>query len=150
MKVPRDFLRLTAADFIVRSGYQMGKTPLLPVLAASLGATDLFLGLVVSVSTLTGLLLKPLVGLSFFVQEAAHLLARPPGGRLADRMGNGPAIAAGFLLLAALLAAGVVASVPIGRLGAASFRDVMRLSGGSRNEAGPRRTAERNPQTLSP
>ena len=63
MKVPRDFLRLTAADFIVRSAYQMGKTPLLPILAASLGATDLFLGLVVSVSTLTGLLLKPLVGL---------------------------------------------------------------------------------------
>ncbi len=63
MKIPRDFLRLGAADFIVRSGYQMGKTPLLPILAASLGATDLFLGLVVSVSTLTGLLLKPLVGL---------------------------------------------------------------------------------------
>lgn len=63
MKVPRDFLRLAAADFIVRSAYQMGKTPLLPILAASLGATDLILGLVVSVSTLTGLLLKPLVGL---------------------------------------------------------------------------------------
>ncbi len=418
MKVPRDFLRLTAADFIVRSAYQMGKTPLLPILAASLGATDLFLGLVVSVSTLTGLLLKPLVGLlsdrqgrrrwllagtAFFVlmplvyrfvtspeqlllvrvvhglataiygpvtlasiaelrssgvaerlgwfglarsggyivgpalagwlllwhdpvavytiiglvsalalvpvlqvqdgrmpspatqvpllrqwraslrsagrssgiwlagalelavfvalyalktflpvyalaagtnvalvglffsvQEAAHLLARPPGGRLADRVGNGPAIGAGLLLLAAglaalpltegsallvpaavtgiaqalvfpatlslvtrqipagnlgaamglvgmlqnlgkvlgplaaglligvtgfesllwllaaLLATGVGVSVTIGRLGAASLRDVLPLSGGSRNEAGPRRTAERNPQTLSP
>ncbi len=63
MKMPRDFLRLGAADFIVRSGYQMGKTPLLPIFALSLGATDLFLGLVVSVSTLTGLLLKPLIGL---------------------------------------------------------------------------------------
>ena len=63
MNLPRDFVRLTAADFIVRSGYQMGKTPLLPILAASLGATDLFLGLVVSVSTLTGLLFKPLIGL---------------------------------------------------------------------------------------
>ncbi len=418
MKVPRDFLRLTVADFIVRSGYQMGKTPTLPILAASLGATDLFLGLVVSVSTLTGLLLKPLVGLlsdrqgrrhwllagtAFFVlmplfyrfvispeqlllvrvvhglataiygpvtlasiaelhssgvaerlgwfglarsggyivgpalagwlllrhdpvavytiiglcsalalvpvlqvqngrmpspatqvpllrqwreslwsagrtsgiwlagalelavfvalyalktflpvyalaagtnvalvglffsaQEAAHLLARPPGGRLADRMGNGPAIAAGLLLLAAglaalplaegsallvpavvtgiaqalvfpatlslvtrqipagslgaamglvgmlqnlgkvlgplaaglliggigfesllwllatLLAAGVVVLVMIGRLGAASLRDGMCLIGGSRDEAGPRKTAARNPQTLSP
>lgn len=63
MKLPRDFLRLTAADFIVRSGYQMGKTPLLPIFAASLGATDLFLGVVVSVSTLTGLLFKPLIGM---------------------------------------------------------------------------------------
>ena len=63
MKLSRDFLRLASADFIVRSGYQMGKTPLLPIYAASLGATDLFLGLVVSVSTLTGLLLKPLVGM---------------------------------------------------------------------------------------
>jgi len=63
MKVSRDFLKVAAADFIVRSGYQMGKTPLLPIFAASLGATDLFLGLVVSVSTLTGLLLKPLIGM---------------------------------------------------------------------------------------
>lgn len=63
MKLPRDFLKLASADFIVRSGYQMGKTPLLPIFAASLGATDLFLGLVVSVSTLTGLLLKPLIGM---------------------------------------------------------------------------------------
>ncbi len=63
MKLSRDFLRLASADFIVRSGYQMGKTPLLPIFAASLGATDLFLGLVVSVSTLTGLLLKPLIGI---------------------------------------------------------------------------------------
>lgn len=56
-------LNLAAADFIVRSGYQMGKTPLLPILAASLGATDLLLGIIVSVSTLTGILLKPIVGL---------------------------------------------------------------------------------------
>ncbi len=62
MKLPRDFLKLAGADFIARSAYQMGKTPLLPVFAMSLGATDLFLGLIVSVSTLTGLLLKPLVG----------------------------------------------------------------------------------------
>ena len=41
----------------------MGKTPLLPIFAASLGATNIFLGLIVSVSTLTGMLLKPLIGL---------------------------------------------------------------------------------------
>jgi len=40
----------------------MGKTPLLPIFAAALGAGSIFLGLIVSVSTLTGMLLKPLVG----------------------------------------------------------------------------------------
>ncbi|MGY8697128.1 MAG: MFS transporter [bacterium] len=55
-------LKISAADFIVRTAYQMGKTPLLPLFAASLGANATFLGLIVSVSTLTGLLLKPLFG----------------------------------------------------------------------------------------
>ena len=40
----------------------MGKTPLLPLFAASLGASDALLGIIVSVSTLTGMLLKPLFG----------------------------------------------------------------------------------------
>lgn len=53
---------ITLADFIVRSAYQMGKTPLLPILALSLGAVDTLLGFIVSVSTLTGMVLKPLVG----------------------------------------------------------------------------------------
>ena len=51
------------ADFVARSAYQMGKTPLLPIFAASLGASGAFLGLIVSVSTLTGLALKPLFGI---------------------------------------------------------------------------------------
>lgn len=54
---------LTLADFIVRSAYQMGKTPLLPIFAVALGASDALLGFIVSVSTLTGMVLKPLVGL---------------------------------------------------------------------------------------
>ena len=58
-----NLLKITVADFIVRAGYQMGKTPLLPILAASLGATDVLLGTIVSVSTLTGMLTKPLFGL---------------------------------------------------------------------------------------
>jgi len=57
-----NLLKITLADFIVRAGYQMGKTPLLPILAASLGATDVLLGLIVSVSTLTGMLTKPMFG----------------------------------------------------------------------------------------
>jgi MFS family permease len=58
----RTFFYITAADFLVRSAYQMGKTPLLPIFAAALGATDAFLGVIVSVSTLTGMLLKPVIG----------------------------------------------------------------------------------------
>ena len=41
----------------------MGKTPLLPIFAATLGASGAFLGMIVSVSTMTGLFLKPLFGL---------------------------------------------------------------------------------------
>lgn len=41
----------------------MGKTPLLPIFAATLGASDAFLGMIVSVSTLTGMILKPFFGL---------------------------------------------------------------------------------------
>ena len=58
----RGFLYIASADFIVRSAYQIGKTPLLPIFAASLGATGAFLGFIVSVSTLTGMVLKPLIG----------------------------------------------------------------------------------------
>ena len=63
MTAPRGFALITGADFIVRSAYQMGKTPLLPIYAAALGAGDAFLGLIVAVSTLTGMVLKPFVGL---------------------------------------------------------------------------------------
>ena len=59
----RGLLKISAADFIVRTAYQMGKTPILPLFAASLGANATFLGLIVAVSTLTGMLLKPLFGL---------------------------------------------------------------------------------------
>ncbi|MBC8257975.1 MAG: MFS transporter [SAR324 cluster bacterium] len=58
-----ELFKITAADFLVRTAYQMGKTPLLPIFAASLGANATFLGLIVSVSTLTGMLLKPIFGL---------------------------------------------------------------------------------------
>jgi len=62
MNQRRSFFYITAADFLVRSAYQMGKTPLLPIFAATLGATDAFLGVIVSVSTFTGMLLKPVIG----------------------------------------------------------------------------------------
>jgi len=63
MRTSSNLLKITLADFIVRAGYQMGKTPLLPILAASLGAGDVLLGMIVSVSTLTGMLTKPIFGL---------------------------------------------------------------------------------------
>ena len=50
------------ADFLARSAYQMGKTPLLPIFATALGASGAYLGLIVSVSTVSGLMLKPLIG----------------------------------------------------------------------------------------
>ena len=58
----RDFLSITVADLIARTAYQMGKTPLLSIFAASPGASDVFLGLIVSVPTFTGMLLKPFIG----------------------------------------------------------------------------------------
>ena len=60
---PKAFVLITSADFVVRSAYQVGKTPLLPIFAATLGATDVMLGLIVSVSTLTGMVLKPFFGI---------------------------------------------------------------------------------------
>ena len=81
---PPALFKITLADFIVRGAYQMGKTPLLPLFAASLGASDAVLGLVVAVSTLTGMVTKPLFGL------------------LSDRMGRRL-----WLLIGTLLFAGV-------------------------------------------
>ena len=58
----KPILLMGLADFLVRSAYQMGKTPLLPIFAASLGASDSFVGLIISVSTLTGMIFKPVIG----------------------------------------------------------------------------------------
>ena len=58
----KPFVYITLAEFIIRSAYQMGKIPLLPIFAASLGAGPALLGFIVSVSTLTGMMLKPFFG----------------------------------------------------------------------------------------
>ena len=47
----------------MRGFYQIGKTPLLPLFAASIGAGELIIGFIVSVSTMTGILLKPVFGI---------------------------------------------------------------------------------------
>ncbi|MGY8984796.1 MAG: MFS transporter [Sphingomonadales bacterium] len=54
---------LIISDFIMRGFYQIGKTPLLPLFAASIGAGELIIGFIVSVSTMTGILLKPVFGI---------------------------------------------------------------------------------------
>ena len=63
MKQRRNLISITVADFIVRTAYQIGKTPILPIFAARLGAPWTFLGFIVSVSTITGMVLKPAVGI---------------------------------------------------------------------------------------
>lgn len=62
MGIQRQVATIAVADFIVRAAYQMGKTPMLPLFALSLGASDAYLGLIVSVSTLTGMMAKPWIG----------------------------------------------------------------------------------------
>ena len=53
---------ITSADLIVRTGYQIGKTPVLIMMAAQLNANDVILALIVSISTISGMILKPLIG----------------------------------------------------------------------------------------
>ena len=103
------FARIFAADAIVRTAYQMGKTPVLPLFAAMLGASDILLGLVVSVSTLTGIVVKPIVGFLsdrqgrriwllisaglFIIMPFAYLVVRTPEELFALRLVHGLATA---------------------------------------------------------
>ena len=50
---------ITSADFIVRTGYQIGKAPVLTMMAAQLNANEVILALIVSISTISGMILKP-------------------------------------------------------------------------------------------
>lgn len=62
MRQPAGFWAVFVTDLIVRAAYQMAKSPVLPIFAASLGANKLMIGTIVGVSTLTGTALKPLIG----------------------------------------------------------------------------------------
>ncbi len=66
---PADLWRLTCADFILRTAYQMGKTPILPLFAASLAASETMIGMIMAISTGTGLVMKPLFG---FLSDRGH------------------------------------------------------------------------------
>jgi MFS family permease len=56
------FVLVLIMDLLARTGYQMGKSPVLPLFAESLGAGPQVSGIVVAVSTTTGLLTSPLIG----------------------------------------------------------------------------------------
>jgi MFS family permease len=55
-------LALGAMDITARTGYQMGKSPVLTVLALTVGAGNVELGLIASASVATGVVLKPWIG----------------------------------------------------------------------------------------
>ncbi|MCP4048255.1 MAG: MFS transporter [Gammaproteobacteria bacterium] len=59
----RNLAHIFAVDLILRWAYQMAKTPLLPLFAAVLGASEMMTGMIVAVSTFTGMILKPLFGM---------------------------------------------------------------------------------------
>ena len=63
LKISRDLAQIFAADLILRWSYQMGKSPVLPLFAAAIGAAEMMTGLIVAVSTFTGMLFKPLFGM---------------------------------------------------------------------------------------
>lgn len=75
-RFPARFWGLFGTDLVVRTAYQVGKTPMLPLFAAALGAGELLVGLIVAVSTGTGMVLKPLFGvLSDRIGRRVWLLA---------------------------------------------------------------------------
>lgn len=53
---------LSSMELIARTGYQAGKSPILPVFAASIGASAGQSGVIVAVSAATGLATSPLIG----------------------------------------------------------------------------------------
>jgi MFS family permease len=57
-----DFALLLIMDLLARTGYQMGKSPVLPLFAETLGAGTGMSGAIVAVSTTTGLITSPLIG----------------------------------------------------------------------------------------
>jgi DHA1 family multidrug resistance protein-like MFS transporter len=52
------FIAVTFAGLLSRLGYQMARTPVLPIFATDLGATPELIGVIVAASTVTGVFFK--------------------------------------------------------------------------------------------
>jgi len=78
------YIRLCAAGFLAYCSYAICRTPLLPLFARDLGADVRLVGLIVSASTVTGIVLKL------------------PAGALSDILGRRPLLVAGALVFAAM------------------------------------------------
>lgn len=88
------FFLVLVMDLLARTGYQLGKKPLLPLFAAALGASTGMTGFVVATSTLTGLFTSTLIG------------------TLSDRYGRRPLVLAGTGLFAFMPFAYLLISTP--------------------------------------
>jgi DHA1 family multidrug resistance protein-like MFS transporter len=60
--IPRRFFALCTIDLSARTSYNMARTPLLPLFAATLSAGPALVGLIVSASTITGIFFKAPAG----------------------------------------------------------------------------------------
>ena len=82
MAIRRIMIMLVVAGSIGRFGYQMARSPVLPLFGHSLGAKGAFLGLIVAASTLTGVVIKL------------------PAGALSDLLGRRAPLRVGALFFA--------------------------------------------------
>jgi MFS family permease len=114
------FILLMIMDLMARTGYQMGKSPVLPLFASALGAGPQVSGIIVAVSTTTGLITSPLIGtLSdlygrrrlliagtaiFAFIPFVYLFIETPGQLLAVRLVHGFATAIYGPVMAAMVA----------------------------------------------
>lgn len=76
LSTTRTFIILVLIGFFARLSYSMARTPVLPLFAEALGATPAVIGLVVGISTVTGIFFKAPAGtLSDLYGRRAALLA---------------------------------------------------------------------------
>lgn len=143
--VRRLLMLVVLAGAVGRFGYQMARSPVLPLFGHSLGATGAYLGLIVAASTLTGVLVKlpagalsDLWGRRVLLRLGAVFFAVPPflyvfvhsaGALLALRFVHGLATAI-YGPVASAVVAGVSARGRAARLGfLASAQDIGSASG---------------------